>query len=177
MTFDLDVTWEDDGDDLAAYPDPMSARYPAIEQAALTTQRTVGTALVVAVGFDTERLDVCRAVLGEAAELVVVEDAAATKELVAVLRPRLVLAMGRAEEPDAAQLEAAVARYGARLVRCPRGASGAVVACLVRQAAEVVFSGEVGTSDRTTVPPPELQASVGESSPYLGEAWPARTGT
>lgn len=177
MPYDLDVTWDDEGDEPSAYPDPASARYPSIEQAALTTQRTAATALVVAVGFDAESLDVCRQALDESAEIVVVSEPAATREMVAVLRPRLVLVMAAAEDPPDEPLASAIARYGARLVRCSSGASAAVVSCLVRQAAAVVFSGEADSTDRATQPPPALRAVLEAAPPFLGEAWPARTGT
>ena len=112
---------------------------PAIEEEALITRRPNGADIAVAVGLDDDAVRVCASALGSLVELVGTHERSAASDLLAVLRPRLVVVRASMADSDGSRFAAEVGRAGAELVRIGPGASATLIAWLVRRAASTAF--------------------------------------
>jgi hypothetical protein len=132
------LTEDDDDDDRLLYP-TTGRGLPAIEQEALTTRRAGPRDLAVAAGLDAEQLEACAESVGPDIEMVTTCDGDAAGDLVAVLRPRLVIVGARLADARVARIVAAAASYGAQLVSVAVGTTAGVIAPRLRSAAASAF--------------------------------------
>lgn len=120
-------------------PPALSLVFPLIEEEALGTRRASATHIAVVVGLDAEALVVCDGVVGDVAKIVATQDGFAASDLLAVLRPRLVVSAASLAGADGARLAAEAASCGAHVVRVDHRAGVDVIARLVRRAAGIAF--------------------------------------
>lgn len=103
------------------------------------TRRVDATGLAIFVGLDSDARQVCAEALGDAVAVVHCNEPAAARELVAALRPRMVVASAALTPAERAQLGSAATACGAHVVSLQQGMSIVAMERLLQGAAVVVF--------------------------------------
>lgn len=110
-----------------------------MREESIETRRADATELAIFVGLDSDARQLCAETLGDAVAIVHSDEPAAARELVAALRPRLVVASAALSPAERAQLGSAAAACGAHVVSLQQGMSIVAMERLLQGAAVVVF--------------------------------------